>query len=318
LKTRVCLVVSSYNGRTVTYKGKPIIKLLLDSIKNISFSGYKTILTDDCSPDGTDEYVRKNYPHVDVLSHKKNVGYAKNNNSAIAYALKRYNPEYMVLLNDDVIARDRTWLSRLVELADGDARIGVEGCKLVYPDLKIQHAGISIKNLPKTRGRAETDNGQYDKIEDIDAVIGAVILIRREVIKKIGVLDDSCFRAPEDADYCLRASAAGYRVVYNGRVSLIHLEGHTLTFSKSQEMRDKIFCKRQEGRTYFAFKHHRGIRLLTTLAIILGGAFFTIESEDRQRKISSMRMNRRVFWRVSATVSAMASARKIYMESRSK
>lgn len=311
----LCIIISSYNGSTILYKNKPIIKICLDSLRKTTFKDYSVVVTDDCSPDKTDAYIRKNYPYVDVLSHGKNLGYAENNNSAMRYVLRKYNPRYILLLNDDIIVKDREWLGKMVEVMEKDSAIGVEGCKLLYPDLRIQHAGIYSKTLPFTRGRAEKDNGQYDKVEEIDAVIGAAFLLRSNMVKKIGVLDSNYYKGPDDVDYCLRASRAGYKVVYNGLASLIHLEGFTFTFSKSQEMRDKVFYNRQMSRTYFAYKNYTGMRRLKTLMTVFGGGIFTIEAGDRTRGLKNLKLNDRLLWRVGTTSAAMLAGKKMYSES---
>lgn len=312
MEPKVSIIVSSYNGATIRYGHKPIIKNCLDSLRKTSYRNYNVVVADDHSPDNSGEYVKKRYPDVDVIINSTNLGYAKNNNNAIRHALKRYKPEYVLLLNDDIIVGERDWLKKLIEEMERDGGIGVEGCKLLYPDGRIQHAGIRIGMLPVTRGRAEADKGQYDKIEDVDAVIGAMFLVRREVIEKIGLLDDNYWKGPDDADYCIRARSAGYKTVYNGTVSLIHLEGFTATFSKSSEMRERIFYMRQISRTYFILKNYGTIKKACALLFIFGSGFFKAEGSDRSRSLLRIRLKDRLLWRAKTNTRAMLEGYKMY------
>ncbi|MDI6856339.1 MAG: glycosyltransferase family 2 protein, partial [Candidatus Thermoplasmatota archaeon] len=104
---------------------------------------------------------------------------------------------------------------------------GIVGCKLLYPNGRIQHAGarISIKELSHY-GVGEVDRGQYNELKEVDYVTGAALMIKREVIDKIGSLDEEFSPAYfEEVDWCARARKAGYRVVYDPNATLLHYEG---------------------------------------------------------------------------------------------
>jgi GT2 family glycosyltransferase len=138
--------------------------------------------------------------------------------------LKKYKPKYILLLNKDTKIIQKDWLKKLVETAESDKKIGIVGPKLIYPDGRIQHAGIDIKSL-KHRGIYEPKS-IYTKTEEIDAVTGACLLISSRAISKIGCLDEvySPFSF-EDVDLCLRAKHGGFKIIFNGEVVLIHREG---------------------------------------------------------------------------------------------
>jgi len=215
---KVCIIILNWNG-------KELLKDCLSSIfKLTDYPNYKVIVVDNGSTDGSVEFVKKNFPKADVLALDKNYGFSKGNNIGIKYALKKYKPKYILLLNNDTKIIQKDWLTKLVETAESDEKIGIVGPKLIYPDGRIQHAGIDIKNL-KHRGIYEPKS-MYTKIEGIDAVTGTCLLISLKTISKIGCLDEvySPFSF-EDVDFCLRAKRQGFKIIFNGKVVLIHREG---------------------------------------------------------------------------------------------
>jgi GT2 family glycosyltransferase len=129
-----------------------------------------------------------------------------------------------LLLNNDVEITDEKWLENLIGGFESDNQIGIVGCKLLYPNGKIQHSG-GIINLSggHNRGEGEKDTGQYDKIEFFNFVTGAVLMIKSDVIYKIGLLDEGFTPLYyEDVDWCVRARLFGYKVAYTPNSKLIH------------------------------------------------------------------------------------------------
>ena len=278
---KVVIIVSNYNGATIMYKGKPILFHCLSSLKKTAYENYSVVLADDKSTDNSATYVKKIFPKVDVVVNKTNGGFSKNNNNAIMYAIKRYNPEYVLLLNNDIIINKREWLTGLIETIAADKKAGIEGCRLVYPNGRIQHAGLSIgDNVPllppynKLAGVA--DNKKYDKVSYASGVTGAAMLISKDVIGSIGLLDENFYMGHEDVDYCLRATNAGFKIIYNGRVKLTHLEGFTSTHSADPSTRLKIFYYFVRNFVYFRrkYKHRYNINTYLISQVLLFGYIF--------------------------------------------
>jgi GT2 family glycosyltransferase len=229
---RVCIIVLNWNG-------KELLKDCLSSLfKLTDYPNYKVIVVDNGSTDGSVEYVKKNFPKADVLALDKNYGFPKGNNKGIKYALKKYKPKYILLLNNDTKIVQRDWLKKLIETAESDEKIGVVGCKLLYPDKKIQFAGGSL--FHGHIGYREYDKGQYDKICRPEFITGACFLIKKSLIDSIGLLDETL--GPlfyEDVDYCIRAKEKGFKVIYNGFIKLVHKE------SVSARKVDSTFIKKR-------------------------------------------------------------------------
>jgi len=225
---KVCIVILNWNG-------KNLLKDCLSSLfKLTDYPNYKVIVVDNGSIDGSVEFVKKKFPKVDVLALDKNYGFSKGNNIGIKYALKKYRPKYILLLNNDTKIIQKDWLTKLVETAENDKKVGIVGPKLIYPDGRIQHAGVSIKSL-KHRGTYEPGS-MYTTIEEVDAVTGACMLISTKTISKIGCLDE--VYSPytlEDIDLCIRAKHSGFKIIFNGKVVVIHQESVSIKKKISAE-----------------------------------------------------------------------------------
>ena len=137
---------------------------------------------------------------------------------------------FIVLLNDDTQV-DPSWLEALYKSAESHDNAGILGCKLLYPDRKtIQHAGgwLEPNGLSHHRGYGEEDSGQFNTEEECEYVTGAAFAIKREMIRKIGLLDDGFFPIYfEEIDYCARAKKAGFQILYVPEAVVIHHESRT-------------------------------------------------------------------------------------------
>jgi len=220
---RVAIIVLNWNG------GQILRKCLTSLRKTIG--NYKVIVVDNGSTDGSEKIVSR-FPEYDLVRNKDNMGYSKGNNVGIRYAMKKYKPKYILLLNNDVAIADPKWLDKLIEVASRDGKIGIVGCKLLYPDGRIQHAGIRFAGSRITFGAGhigygERDVGQYDRVYEVQGITGACMLIKSEVLKEVGLLDERF--TPywyEDVDYSLRAGKK-FKIMFVGTTKVIHLEGST-------------------------------------------------------------------------------------------
>lgn len=150
-----------------------------------------------------------------------NYGFAEGNNVAINYAIRLFDPKYILLLNNDTIV-DKSFLTELVKGITSKENVGIVGPKIYYYDYNgrrdvINYAGAKFWGLPglaKHIGNGEVDVGQYDKISKTDYVNGAALLVDRNVINAIGLLKSHYFLYWEETDFCVRATKAGYCLYY--------------------------------------------------------------------------------------------------------
>ncbi|MEM5830514.1 MAG: glycosyltransferase family 2 protein [Candidatus Aenigmatarchaeota archaeon] len=267
----VCIIILNWNG-------KELLKKCLSSLISLTdYPNYKVIVVDNGSTDGSVEFVKKNYPNVDVLALDKNYGFTGGNNRGIVYVIKKYNPKYVLLLNNDTEIIERDWLKKLVETAESNKRIGIVGCKLLYPDRTIQHAGIKITFLSEHIGRYESED-KYSEIRSVGAVTFACVLIKKEVFEKIGLLDETFFAGHEDLDFCHRARKNGFLVVYNGKTKLIHYESVTV----KKIFSEKKWYMERFGGFVIALRYYNFLYFLFVLFVYIFQSFF----ERRNPKIS--------------------------------
>ncbi|MEM2507350.1 MAG: glycosyltransferase family 2 protein [Nitrososphaeria archaeon] len=167
-----------------------------------------------------------------IFANKKNYGFAGGSNIGIKFALHVLNPEYILLLNNDVVV-DKGLLKELVKVAESDSRIGIVGPKIYYYDYEgrsdvISFIGediISWKGIGRRYGCGEVDRGQWDKPMEPDKIEGSCMLIRGEVFKKVGFFDERYFCYYEETDLCMRAKKAGFKLMYCPTAKVWHKIG---------------------------------------------------------------------------------------------
>lgn len=239
----IYVVITNWNGK------KPLQKCLASFFAKTDNPGCKIIVVDNASTDGSTEMLQTNFPTVEIIKNVENTGFSRANNQGIRHALAN-NAEYILLLNNDVEITDQKWLENLTYVLKSDSTIGIVGCKLLYPNGKIQHAG-GIINLTggHNRGECEEDTGRYDKIEYLRFVTGAVLLIKSEVVRKIGLLDEGFTPLYyEDVDWCVRAGLHGYKVAYSPNPTLIH---HCGSSANKLNHEIKMFYQRRSFIRFF-------------------------------------------------------------------
>lgn len=208
----------------LSWNGKPYLEDCLSALLAQSYPDFEVILVDNASTDGSADFVAERFPRVRIIRNSRNLGFAAGMN----VGLKAAQGEILVLLNQDTVVGEN-WLTALVEAMAADREVGVAGCKILYPDGRtIQHAGARLDyplGFAHHYGYGELDQGQYDILRPVDYVTGAAMGIKREVVEKIGYLDEDFFPAYfEDVEFCLRAREAGYKVIYVPQAVLIHHE----------------------------------------------------------------------------------------------
>ena len=218
MNKKVYVIVLNWNGKEDTLD-------CLDSLRSTDYDNYQVVLVDNGSEDDSVRAVKENFPEVEVVETGKNLGFAGGNNVGIEYAVKQ-DADYVFLINNDTTVHP-DYLKELVVVAESDAKIGAVGSKIMYhgePE-RIWFAGGKInwlKNKGEHIGLDEIDKGQFDEIKEVGYLTGCALLVKREVIEKVGVLEDDYFLYYEDADYSLRIQNAGYKTVYAPKSKIYH------------------------------------------------------------------------------------------------
>ena len=216
-------------------KGLACLTSLYEQKTHIDFD---IIVVDNGSSDGTAEAIRSQFPTVSLLVNHDNVGFSR----AVNQGLKRLDACYYVLLNPDAIILDHA-LEHLAHFMDENPEAGICAPKVLNRDGTIQlqcrrgearpwevfsyFLGLShlFPTDPRFTGYLLThlDN---DKTNEVKAVTGSCMMIRREVIDQIGYLDERYFAYQEDSDYCLQARRADWKVYFVPAAKILHYGGH--------------------------------------------------------------------------------------------
>jgi len=256
MEKKVAIIICTYNQET-------LLRKCLSSLKSkTNYKKYKVYFVDDSGKGEISKKIKKEFPWVNVTINKRNLGFSKSNNVGIKKALREYNPNYILLLNDDTEIIQKDWLKKMVEVGENNEKIGILGCKIVYPDGSLQHIGGLIKNWEITK----ITNFKEGKTIEVDHVMGAFMLIKKEVIKKIGFLDEKF--SPyllEDTDYCLRAKKEGFKIKSISSVEIIHKKGKTIDSLKDNK---SVFI-RFKNDILFSKKHLSGFNKFFRIFIYL-------------------------------------------------
>lgn len=198
----------------------------LDSVTQMTYPNFKVMVVDNGSTDGSQQAIRSRYLEMVLIENEKNLGFGEGNNVGIRYALDQ-GADWVLLLNNDILV-DPSLLTELMQAGALGGKIGILGPKIYYQaePTKLWYAGGQINyftGLTSHRGLREEDHGQYDRRQETDYVTGCALLIHREVLQEIGLFDAAYYPAyAEDADLCVRAKRAGYRILYVPQAKLWH------------------------------------------------------------------------------------------------
>ncbi|MCK4592212.1 glycosyltransferase family 2 protein [Candidatus Parcubacteria bacterium] len=218
MQKEVYIIVLNWNGKDDTIE-------CIESLQKINYSNYKIVIVDNGSEDDSVSEIKKQFSEVKIIENKKNLGFAGGNNIGIKYAINS-GAGYVLLINNDTTVEEN-FLSELIEMGESDKKIGILGSKIYFysePN-RIWFAGGKVnwlKNKGTHIGLDQIDNGQYDKTKETDYLTGCCLLIKREVVEKIGVLAEDYFLYYEDTDFSLRTKNIGYKCIFVPRSKIYH------------------------------------------------------------------------------------------------
>ncbi|HEX7343310.1 MAG TPA: glycosyltransferase family 2 protein [bacterium] len=197
----------------------------LESLAKIAYPNSRIILVDNGSTDGSVQAVRERFAKVQVIALPDNRRFAGGNNAGLRDVLQKGDDFALLLNNDTTVEPD--FLNHLIAAVQEDSRIGLVAPKILYsarPEV-IWFAGGVIKpawGYVRHIGLRQTDDGRFDQPCDVSYLTGCCLLIRRDALQKVGLLDEGFYLYSEDADYCLRVTHVGYRLLYEPKSRIYH------------------------------------------------------------------------------------------------
>jgi hypothetical protein len=232
------IIIVSYNTRNLLQE---CLRSIFQETKGLEF---EVIVVDNASTDGSREMLEQEFPQVKRIYNSENKGFAAANNQGITKA----DGEYVLLLNSDTKILDGA-VFKTVEFMKQRPEANIVGCKLLNADGTLQPSCRSFpsvwnlfseslflyKLFKRTQlfGKYHMSYFDYDSIHEVDVVMGAFMMIRREVFEKVGLFDESYFMYTEETEFCYRAKKQGYKVLFTPLACVFHYGGGSIRNEQS-------------------------------------------------------------------------------------
>lgn len=285
----------------VSYNTVELLRNCINSIyhatKNINFDVW---VVDNQSKDGSADMVENEFPKVNLIRNQINGGFSQANNLAIRDAVK--DSKYILILNPDTIVHEKT-LEQCVKVMNENTKIGALGCKVVKPNGQLDKAckrGFPspwnslcyFLHLDKLFPKSEKFGGYNatyigeDEESVIECLVGAFMMVKKEAIEQVGMLDDTFFMYGEDIDWCYRIREAGWENYYYPKVAITHYKGES---SKKQSVR--MIGEFHKSMIIFYDKHYKNKHnFLVNSLVYLGvyskwGLTLLINSFKKEKKV---------------------------------
>jgi N-acetylglucosaminyl-diphospho-decaprenol L-rhamnosyltransferase len=275
-RRELAIVVTSHNTRD-------LLRQCLTSLRAAEgVDGPEVWLVDDASTDGTADIVRREFPEVRLIATERNVGYSATNNLALREIRAQPSPpRFVLLLNGDVVVPPRA-LREMLDLFARYPAVGAAGPRLHLPDGQLDWAckrgfpspasslfhmvGLG-RMFPRSRvfGHYRLTYLDERAVADVDSVVGAFMMLRFEVLERVGLLDESFFMYGEDLDWSYRIKEAGWRVLYNGHVDVLHYKKQ----STRQNPRAQVAFYRS---MQIFFRKHYAARTVLPVRLLVEGS----------------------------------------------
>jgi len=277
------IIIVNYNVRYFLEQCLHSVQQAIEKLKEIHCEA-EIFVVDNNSVDGSVSEVRVKFPHVKLIENRVNAGFSKANNQAIVQSSGRY----ILLLNPDTVVEEDTFL-KCVEFMDSHPDAGALGVKMIdgkgafLPESKraLPTPAVSFYKMfglsslfPNSRrfGKYQLGYLDKDKTHSVDVLAGAFMFIRKETLKKTGLLDEAFFMYGEDIDLSYRITQAGYCNYYYPGTTIIHYKGEStkkgsLNYVKMFYQAMIIFAGK-----HFSSKKARSFSLLINVAIYLRAA----------------------------------------------
>lgn len=262
------ILIVSWNTRDL------LAQCLASIIANSPSGEYEVIVVDNASADGSAAMVRTRFPETVLIENKANVGFAGANNHAIA----RSRGRYLLLLNPDTVVEPGA-PAALVDFMDAQPDAGAAGALLLNPDGSLQDSCYPAPTIFRELWRLfhldalfplaqyRMDEWPRDTPRAVDTVQGACMIVRREVIDRVGMMDPSYFMYSEEVDWCLRIRRAGWRIYWVPRSRIVHFGAQS-----TRQVASRMFVQLYRGKLQYFRKHYGRAYALVYKAVLLAAS----------------------------------------------
>ncbi|MFH0863618.1 MAG: glycosyltransferase family 2 protein [Candidatus Gottesmanbacteria bacterium] len=260
------IIIVNFNTKSLLVE---CLKSLVEATRSINS---EIIVVDNGSTDNSINEIRNSrltLNNLKIIENNANLGYAKANNLGI----KASSGRYILLLNSDTIVYPKT-LTAMIQFLNMNPQVGVATCRVELSNGELDpacHRGFPTpwaslsyflgleKLFPKSELFSQYHLGflSIDKFHEIDSPTGAFYLIKKEVIDKVGLLDEDYFMYGEDLDWSYRIKAAGWKIMFNPEVKIIHFKKRSGRNQEDKNIRKMAKIQFFETMKIFYNKHYR-------------------------------------------------------------
>lgn len=271
------VIILSYNTKDITGRCLGKVKIAKDYCEKKLNNKVEVTVLDNASSDDSVYMIKNDYPKVNLIASKTNLGFSKGNN----LAMKEAKSPFILLLNSDVYLEEES-LYKALAYFRVNLNCDVLGPRLNYSTGKLQPScgnlpdplniifwilGLSL--LPFVNKIVSPfhpkDKSYFSKAHQVGWIMGAFFMLKREIYGKTSGFDENLFMHMEEVEWCKRIKEAGFKIWYVPSIEVVHLHGASSDFDLSLS-----FLNELKGIKYFLLKHYRAFYSLIKLFIIFG------------------------------------------------
>jgi N-acetylglucosaminyl-diphospho-decaprenol L-rhamnosyltransferase len=284
----ISIIIVSWNT------SKLLENCLASILANPPTSPFENWVVDNASTDDSPRMLREKFPQVHLVENRENVGFARANNQAI----QRSTGKYVLLLNPDTLLTSGA-LQALADFLDKHPEAGAAGARILNPDGSLQISSHPRPTLLRELWRlfhldrllpyAEYPLTKWEtsQAQEVDMLMGACLLLRREVLDGVGLLDEDYFVYSEEVDLCYRIQRAGWRLFWVPQAEVVHFGGQS-----TQQAPTEMFLNLYHGKIKYFRKHYgwaaaqiyKLILRIAALARLMLAPFVIFEHASRRQK----------------------------------
>ncbi len=286
------IIIVSWNTRDLLARCLEAVER--SNVRTFERLNVETFVVDNASTDGSAAMVRERFPWVRLIENAENVGFARANNQAIRQSTGRY----VLLLNPDTEVQSGA-LEALLRFMEAQPQAAAAGARLLNPDGTLQPSCHPFPTLGRELWRlfhldalrpyALYDMARWDLAgpREVDSVQGACMILRREALVQVGLLDEGYFIYTEEVDLCRRLRGAGWRIYWAPQAAVVHYGGQS-----TRQMPGEMFLRLYESKVRYFRKHHgrlaagcyKLILLVAALARLLLSSLVWLERPPQRRQ----------------------------------
>ena len=248
----------------MNYNVRHFLELCLKSVEaSVTEIASEIIVVDNNSNDDSCKMVKSLFPKIKLIENKENVGFSKGNNIGVNHA----KGEFICILNPDTVVAEDSF-NLLLDFAQKQSNLGAVGCKLIdgngkfLPESKrhIPTPWISTKKILGFTNSYYVPEIAENGIGKVEILVGAFMLMKKEVYTSVGGFDEDYFMYGEDIDLSYKLLKAGFTNYYNGSTSIIHFKGEST-------LKDQIYLRRFNSAMQIFYQKHFNTNILFNILV---------------------------------------------------